>query len=101
MDDDIGAVLERPAQIRRCERVVDDERDARAPRDAAECFDVGNVELRIADRFRVDCFGVGFSACLKLSGSSASTNVVSMPNCANVTANCEYVPPYSVRDATR
>jgi hypothetical protein len=42
----------------------------------------------------------GRSARRKLSGSSASTNVASMPNCANVTASCDYEPPYSERAAT-
>jgi hypothetical protein len=31
----------------------------------------------------------GRIAARKLAGSSGSTNVVSMPNCANVTAICE------------
>src|SRR5450631_76189 len=36
---------------------------------------------------------LGLIARRKFSGSAESTNVVSMPNWANVTANCEYVPP--------
>ena len=47
-------MLERPAQERRRERVVDDERQAGAVRDLGERRDVADVELRIADRLRVD-----------------------------------------------
>ena len=47
-----------------------------------------------------NAFVFGRIAGPKFPGSSLSTNVASMPNCANVTASCVYVPPYSVRDAT-
>ena len=43
MHDDVGAVLERPAQVRRCQRVVDHERDAGAVRDVGERCDVGTL----------------------------------------------------------
>ena len=52
--DDVGAVLERPAQVRRGERVVDDERHAGVVRDRGERRDVADVELRVADRLGVD-----------------------------------------------
>ena len=58
VDDDVGAVLERPAQVRRGERVVDDERNAGAVRDVGQRGDVADVELRIADRLRIDRLGV-------------------------------------------
>ena len=83
--DDVGAVLERAAQIRRRHRVVDDERNAGVVRDRGDRRDVADVELRIADRLGVERLRVRRERRRKLSGSSASTNVASMPNCSNVT----------------
>ena len=47
--DDIGAELERAAQIRRCEGVVDKERNAGAVRDVRDLRNVEHFEARIAD----------------------------------------------------
>ena len=48
--DDVGAVLDRPAQVRRRERVVDDQRHAARVRDLGERGEVGDVAVRVADR---------------------------------------------------
>ena len=58
MDDDVGAVLERPAQVGRRERVVDDQRNARVVRDLRDRGEIRDVELRIADRLDVHRLGV-------------------------------------------
>ena len=54
VDDDVGAVLDRPAEERRGEGVVDDERDAGRVGDLREGLEVGDVELRVSDRLDVD-----------------------------------------------
>ena len=51
MDDDVGAVLERAAQVRRGHGVVDDDRHAMLVGDLGELFEVGDVAERVADRF--------------------------------------------------
>ena len=38
--DDIGAVLDRPAEVRRSERVVDDQRQTRLMRDIGDALDI-------------------------------------------------------------
>src|SRR5207237_4413208 len=50
---DIGAPLERPAQIGRGDRVVDHERDARFAGDLPDRLDVDDVDERIAERLGV------------------------------------------------
>ncbi len=59
MHDDVGAVLERPAQIRRGERVVDDERQPGLARDGADRLDVEHVVERIADGLGVERLRLG------------------------------------------
>ena len=59
MDDDVGAVLDRPAEVWRSERVVDDQRHAGTMGDVRDGGKVDDVKLRIADRLRVDRFGIG------------------------------------------
>jgi hypothetical protein len=49
MDDDIGAVVDRPQQDRRRHGVVDDERNAVASADRGELFDVADIAGWIAD----------------------------------------------------
>src|ERR1700732_5010222 len=60
MHDDVGAMLDWPAEIRRCESVVDDQRYARALRDFRNRFDVRDYSARIGDR--LDEYGLGFGA---------------------------------------
>ena len=44
--DDVGAVLDRPAEIRRRERVVDDQRQARLMRDIGDGLDIDDDAAR-------------------------------------------------------
>ena len=50
VDDDVGAILDRPAQGRRAEGVVHHERDSRRMGDFGQGGEVGDVEPWIADR---------------------------------------------------
>ncbi len=59
MEDDVGAVLERTAEIRRGEGVVDDEGDARIMRDLGYGFDVGDEAAGVRDAFDEDGSGLG------------------------------------------
>ena len=52
--DDVGAVVERPAQVGRGDRVVDDQRDAVPVGDIGQRRDIGDVAQWIADRLAVD-----------------------------------------------
>src|SRR5690606_34505398 len=54
VDDDVGSVLDGPAQIRGGERVVDHEGDAVGVGHLGEPFDVEHVSPRVADRLAVD-----------------------------------------------
>ena len=47
--DDVGAVLERPAQVRRGHGVVDDQRNAVPVCHLGQCREVGDVARRVAD----------------------------------------------------
>ena len=57
MDDDIGAMLERLHQVRRGQRVVEDERQSIFMRDIGDRPNVQRIQARIADGFREDGFG--------------------------------------------
>ena len=59
VDDDVGAVLERAAQPRRRQRVVDDQRNARRVRDLRDRGQVRDVELRVAERLDVERLRLG------------------------------------------
>ena len=54
---DVGAMLDRPAQVRRGHGVVDDQRHAVVVRDLGDGRDVGHVAGRVAQRF--DEHGLG------------------------------------------
>ena len=58
MHDDVGAVIDRLAKIRRCEGVIDDERHARALGDAGDGFNVGDHATGIGDGFDEDRLGL-------------------------------------------
>ena len=58
VDDDVGAVLERAQQVRRRERVVDDERDPGVVGDRADALEVEHVTLRVPDRLAEERLGV-------------------------------------------
>ena len=94
VDDDVGAPLDRPAQRRRGERVVDDERDAvrRARRRASAArsatlpagLPIVSVKMR---------FGVRSDRGASAGASPPGTSVASMPMRLSVTVNCVTVPP--------
>jgi hypothetical protein len=70
VDDDVGAPLNRPAQVRRGHGVVDDQRDLGLVGDLGEGFDVDDVDERVAQRFRVKQLGVlldGFAEILRVA----------------------------------
>jgi hypothetical protein len=54
---DVRAPIERPAEIRRRNRIVDDQRNARFVRDPGERLDVDDVQQRVAERLRVKQLG--------------------------------------------
>ena len=56
--DDVGAPLDRAAEKRRRERVVDDQRELVVVRDGRDRFDVEHVAAGIADRLAVERLGV-------------------------------------------
>jgi hypothetical protein len=58
MHDDVGAVLEGPAEVGRGHGVVDHERHAGLARDRADVGDVDDVDRRIAERLGVEQPGV-------------------------------------------
>ena len=55
---DVGAPLDRPAEVRRRERVVDEQRHAVLVRDARNRLDVEHVAARVADRLAEESFRV-------------------------------------------
>jgi hypothetical protein len=65
--DDVGAVLEGAAEVRRWHRVVDDQRHPVAVRHFGQQLEVGDVAERVADRFAEDRLGFAvdhpFEAC--------------------------------------
>ncbi len=65
MHDDVGAVLERLAQIRRGERVVDDIRHAGAPRDLRDRRHVGDDAAGIGDQLGEDRLGLRADGALE------------------------------------
>ena len=54
VDHDVGAPLDRAAEIRRRERVVDDQRQLVLVRDRRDGLDVEHVAGRVADRLAVE-----------------------------------------------
>ena len=92
--DDVGAVLDRPAEIRRRERVVDDERDARLVREWPRTRANRRrrpTGCRSSRRRAASCSG-GWPRA-RPSRSSAETKVVSIPIRLIVTLSCVTVPP--------
>ena len=49
MNDDVGAVLDRPAEVRRRQRIVDDQRNARRMRDVGDALDVDDNAARVGE----------------------------------------------------
>ena len=79
MHDDVGAVLDRLAEIGRGQRVVDDERHARVLRDLGDRLDVGDHAAGIGDRFDEDRLGLGVTARSKVPISSGSAHTTFQP----------------------
>ena len=65
---DVGAVLNGAAEVRAGHGVVDDERNAVAVRDLGHGGDVGDVALRIAQRFHIDRLGLAVDQRLEALG---------------------------------
>src|SRR5947209_1365525 len=59
MHDDVGTVLDGPAQVRAGERVVDHERDVVLMGDASHLLEVEDVALRVADRLAMESARIG------------------------------------------
>ena len=84
--DDVGAVLERTQQVRRRERVVDDERDLVVVGDLAPTPSKSNTSpfgLPIVSPKNALVFG-RIAARHASRSSGSSMNVTSMPNFGNV-----------------
>src|SRR5499427_8845290 len=62
---DVGAVVDRLAQVRRRQGVVDDQRHAGAARDVGDRLDVGDDAARIGDRLDEDRLGLRADAALE------------------------------------
>ena len=65
MHHDVGAVLDRPAEIGRRQRVVDDQRHAGAFGESRDRRDIGDDAARIGDRFDEDRLGFGRNRALE------------------------------------
>jgi hypothetical protein len=59
VDDDVGAPLQRAEEVRRRDRVVDDERHADLVGDGGDRLDVEDVLLRVGDGLAEERLGVG------------------------------------------
>ena len=66
VDDDVGAPLERPAQIRRGERVVDHQRDRVLASDRRDLVEREDADVGVAQRLAVDDLGVGLDRPLEV-----------------------------------
>ena len=64
MHHDVGALLERPAEVGGRRGVVDDQRHADPPRHLGERRDVGDVAAGVGDRFAEDRLGVAVDGLL-------------------------------------
>jgi hypothetical protein len=56
--DDVGTVFERPAEVGRGDRIVDDQGDAVPVRNFRQLLEIGDVAQRVADRFAVQGLGL-------------------------------------------
>ena len=94
MDDDVGAPFERPAEIGRGQRVVDDQRDARFVRDVGDRLEVDDDAAGIGEALDEDRLGLRRQRRLrKFAGSSGSTKITSQPNFVKVWPNWVSEPP--------
>ena len=79
MHDDVGAVIDRLAQIGRGERVVDDQRHAGLARDIGDRLDVGDDAAGIGDRLDEDALVFGVTAFSNVPMSSGSAHTTFQP----------------------
>ena len=93
MHHDVGAVLDRPQQDRRRDRVVDDQRHAVPVRDVGERLDVADVAGRIADALAEQRAGLVVDQLLDGGGVSAAAKRTSMPWRGSTWANSVWVVP--------
>src|ERR1700761_1712403 len=54
VDDQVGTPFDRTAEIGRCKRVIDDQRNAGFMRDLRDCFDVHDDPTRIRQELKED-----------------------------------------------
>ena len=93
MDDDVGAVLDRPAEVRSRERVVDDERKAGRMRNFGDALDVDDDAARIGEILDEDRLALLRQRLAKISGSTGSTKWQVQPSFLNDSPNCVSEPP--------
>ena len=79
IDDDVGAVLQRPLQQRRREHVVDDDDGADLLGDLADGGDVDQLQRRIGRRLEEEQLVLGRTAFCQASRSRPSISVEVMP----------------------
>ena len=72
MQDNIGAILDRPQQDRRGNGVINDQRHAVLVRDLSQAFDIGHVSRRIAHTLAVDRAGIFVDQLLHIFGAIGS-----------------------------
>ena len=58
MDDDIGAVFDRADQVRCTECIIHDQRDIMTVGHLRHSIDIGNIRIRIAERFDIHYFRI-------------------------------------------
>ena len=102
MDDDVRAPLERPAQVRARQRVVDDERDAVLARDAGEHLQVDHEATRVGEALGEDELRAGRDGGAD-GGLVAGVDQAPLPaeSGEGVAELGEADPPYRNRDATK
>jgi len=88
VNNDIRPVLERLNQVSSSsERIINNERNIVFVSDLGDCFEIGNVQPRVADRFDVDGFCFIVDQFSKIFRLIPSTNFTLMPSRGNVTLN--------------
>ena len=93
MNDDVGAVLDRPAEIGSGQRVVDDERNARRMGDLRDALDVDDNAAGVGEVLDEDRLALRRQALRKFSGSLGSTKWQVQPSFLNDRPNWVSEPP--------
>ena len=68
VDHDIGAVIERAADVGRGESVIDHQRDVMLMRDFGHGFDIENVAAGVGDGLAIDAAGAGRDGLAEIFG---------------------------------